>query len=224
MTIDELTAAPRVPAGVADPVVVLEAHPMVREGLLRRVNLALPNSIVVYAGASVHDATDAALRRGCACAVVDLEISPNVSPVDVIAQFTQHGIQVLAFTQTPTEAMIESAIAAGAQGVIGKFIDPIEMDSAIDAVASGKTWFPCPTEVHDVAKEASVCLSDRERCALTLYVSGLTQDSVARRMGIASSTVKHYLDRARRKFNDAGHPARTKLELFELARKQGLLP
>jgi predicted DNA-binding protein (UPF0251 family) len=56
-----------------------------------------------------------------------------------------------------------------------------------------------------------------------MYASGMKQDMVARRMGIASSTVKHYLDRARSKYNEAGIPARTKLELHELAKSEGLI-
>jgi DNA-binding NarL/FixJ family response regulator len=57
-----------------------------------------------------------------------------------------------------------------------------------------------------------------------LYASGMTQQMVARRMGIAPSTVKHYLDRVRQKYTDAGLVARTKLELHAIARREGWLP
>jgi hypothetical protein len=43
-------------------------------------------------------------------------------------------------------------------------------------------------------------------------------------MGIASSTVKHYLDRVRTKYAEVGVHARTKLELHAIARAEGLLP
>jgi len=210
--------------GIAAPVIVVEAHPLVREGLLRRVQAALPNSVVVYSGDCIREAADAALRRGCAFALVDLEVETGTSPANVITTFTQHGIPVLAVTTSLSEPIIAAAMTAGASGVVGKLSDPNEIDEAIGSIVSGGTSFPLHRLSAYEPGNTVVELSERERCALTLYVSGMTQDSVARRMGIASSTVKHYLDRARRKYNEAGFPARTKLELNELARNQGLLP
>ena len=55
--------------------------------------------------------------------------------------------------------------------------------------------------------------SDKELEALRLYACGLKLDSVARRMGMAPSTAKQYIDRVRDKYAQVGHPARAKADL-----------
>jgi hypothetical protein len=47
---------------------------------------------------------------------------------------------------------------------------------------------------------------------------------VARRMNITPNTVKHYLDCERDKYTRVGISARTKVQLNQVARKEGLLP
>ena len=94
---------------------------------------------------------------------------------------------------------------------------------AVAAVLDDHTWFPSEVQSKPCA-QTSVTLSDQERRAFVLYASGMTQDMVARRMGIASSTVKHYLDRVREKYQAAGLPVRTKIELHARARAEGLIP
>jgi DNA-binding NarL/FixJ family response regulator len=70
---------------------------------------------------------------------------------------------------------------------------------------------------------SSVTLSEQEQKALVLYASGLKLESVARRMNVAPSTVKSYLDRVRDKYREAGIEARTKTSLYKVARDEGLL-
>jgi DNA-binding NarL/FixJ family response regulator len=48
-------------------------------------------------------------------------------------------------------------------------------------------------------------------------------DSVARRMDVAPSTVKQYIDRVRDKYTAAGKLARTKTDLYRVARDEGLM-
>ena len=88
---------------------------------------------------------------------------------------------------------------------------------------SGDQWMPTAL-LREPRENSQVALSAQERRVLVLYGSGMTQDAVARRLGIASSTVKHYLDRIRAKYSAAGVPSRTKLELNQIARAEGLLP
>ena len=66
-------------------------------------------------------------------------------------------------------------------------------------------------------------LSPRELDALRLYASGLTLNSVARRMGISPHTAKEYIDRVRAKYSAVGRHARTRTELYAAATHDGLL-
>lgn len=73
------------------------------------------------------------------------------------------------------------------------------------------------------AADVSPSLSRQEREALGLYLSGLTMDAVARRMGIATCTAKQYIDRVRAKYDVAGQRVRTRHQLFLAAHRDGLL-
>jgi DNA-binding CsgD family transcriptional regulator len=66
-------------------------------------------------------------------------------------------------------------------------------------------------------------LSPQERKALVLYASGLKLLAVARRMNVAPSTVKQYLERAKVKYRLAGKPIRTKTEMYKTLRDEGLI-
>lgn len=94
---------------------------------------------------------------------------------------------------------------------------------AVGAALEGTRWV---APELDAAREGAVrvTLSPQERRALALYASGLTLDSVAQRMEITPNTAKHYLNRVRDKYADAGLEARTKVELHQLARSEGYLP
>jgi DNA-binding NarL/FixJ family response regulator len=202
--------------------VILDDEPLVVEALTTRVRLQIPFSTVIYAGPSLGSAVQAALARGCECALVDLELQEmSAAPASAtVAAFAVHGIPVIAMSRRPSVAMRQLAAEAGAQAFVDKHRSPELIHDACTAVLDGQTWWGDHTD----SSSSDVVLSTQERRALMMYASGMKQDMVARRMGIASSTVKHYLDRARRKYNEAGIPARTKLELHELAKREGLIP
>jgi len=203
--------------------VVVDAHPIVIEALTSRILSTSPGCEIIYAGNSVRDAVRTALIAGCDCAVVDIDVTGSMSPIEIISAFTMHQIPLVALTGNASPGECEAAMTVGARAYVGKQADPADIGKAISTVLSGHDWLPQETARRDTPARRSVELSAQERRALILYTSGLTQDMVARRMSIAPSTVKHYLDRVREKYSAAGIPARTKLELHALARREGLI-
>jgi DNA-binding NarL/FixJ family response regulator len=202
--------------------VIVDVEPLIVEALISRVRAEVPSAEMIYAGCDLSQGLEAALVHGCDCALVDVEArEPSGSPVakSPVASFAAHNIPVVAMANEPTHHTLESVTRAGARALIDKRQNPADITRACRSVLAGDVWFPDDA----VPPGQLVVLSAQERRALILYASGLKQDSVARRMGIASSTVKHYLDRARFKYNAAGIPARTKLELHELVKSQGLI-
>ena len=204
--------------------VLVDDHPIVLEALATRARSAAGDCQIIYSGASIRDAIQATLVNGCECAIVDVGLGEGVPEVEIISAFTLHGIPLVALSDRGSASGCEAAFAAGARGYVDKRGKSTDFERAITEVLSGRCWIP-----DDIARmtldfgASSVVLSDQERRALILYASGLTQDMVARRMGIASSTVKHYLDRVRDKYCTAGVVARTKLELNAAARADGLI-
>lgn len=201
-------------------IVVVDRRPLLIEGLTGYVRAALPTASIAYAGSSVHDAVQAALASGCHCAVVGTDGS--AISTEVVTAFTMHGITALVLDERPTGQGLEAASIAGARGYLGKDVSAHEFARTLRTVLDGGSWAPLGAEPEP--REHGVELSPQERRALVLYASGMTQQMVARRMGIAPSTVKHYIDRVRAKYTESGQRARTKLELHAIARAHGWLP
>lgn len=204
-------------------IALVDGHQLVVEALEYRVRGAYPDAEIVYGGTSVFAAVRHVLDVGCDCAIVGLNPDEAMSPSEVVQVFARHGIAVVALADKGCPSDMKAAFEAGARGYLDKVTDPANVIRAVSTVLAGGTWVPDDLAQGRVRMGASATFSDQERRALVLYASGLTQHSVARRMGIASSTVKHYLDRVRLKCDVAGIPARTKLELHSLARREGLL-
>jgi DNA-binding NarL/FixJ family response regulator len=205
--------------------VVIDTQPLIRAGLVSLIQTHLCAAEVAYSGSSVREGVATALRYPGACVILGTrQHDPSGYEVESIAAFAMHGIPVLVLVDRPSMESMEAANIAGARGYLDKESTPAEFIEAIRMLTSGR---PCPPSNRfypDSTLQPTVRLSDQERRALVLYASGLTQDVVARRMGIASNTVKHYLDRVRDKYSNVGVRARTKLELHALARAEGLLP
>lgn len=208
------------------PVMVIESQPLVRAGLVASIETHLGLGSVCFSGASVREALFSGHSLNGVCAVLGTKRDdPAGQEIQPVAAFAMYGIDVLVLVDVPSAQSLEATTVAGAKGYLDMASSSKEFIHAVRLIASGHPYLPSdngtgsarlpPTRVH---------LSDQERRALVLYASGLTQVVVARRMGISPNTAKHYLDRVRDKYSNVGVQARTKLELYALARSEGLLP
>ena len=66
-------------------------------------------------------------------------------------------------------------------------------------------------------------LSPREQEILSLYASGETAFSVAKRTELSRDTVADYVSRIRRKYADAGRPAHSRIDLYKRALEDGIM-
>lgn len=212
------------PLTIAPRFIILEDHALVREGLQRSLRESFPEAVFVYSGASLTDALTAAVH-GCDCAVVDLDLGDGRAAADVVSSLTSQQVPVVVVSALGNPAIIQACVLAGAQGYVAKRSGTDELVSVLRSVLSGR-----PLMSPDLAgalvshHRSAVKLSKQEQRALVLYASGLKLDSVARRMDVAPSTVKQYLDRVRDKYTAAGRVARTKSDLYRVARDEGLVP
>jgi DNA-binding NarL/FixJ family response regulator len=112
----------------------------------------------------------------------------------------------------------------GAKGFVSKDSSTEEIKKAIKAISEGNEWIsPILNQALSFASKTSDDLSAQERKALVLYASGLKLDAVARRMNVAPSTVKQYIERAKLKYRMAGKPIRTKTDMYKTLRDEGLV-
>ncbi|MCF3102246.1 response regulator transcription factor [Streptomyces roseoverticillatus] len=156
--------------------------------------------------------------------LLDLVLRDGSAPADNIRRLLRTGSRVLMISTVPDRSRIIEAIRAGADGYLTKDHDLPTLVAAVKDLAAGRSAhsvelaFAC---AHDNSP-ARPQLSPRERQILLDYASGLTLKSAARRAGITVHTAKDYLDRVKAKYQQAGRPTYTKLDLARRVREDSL--
>lgn len=156
--------------------------------------------------------------------VLDVQLGDDSDPADNVRRINDNGWPVLLYTQEANARMVARCFRAGAKGIVGKSQDLADLLEAVSLVAGGQPYLSgewASVLSSDVAVIPS--LAPREAEALKMYASGLPMKSVARRMGISPETVKDYLMRVRRRYDEVGRPAATKTELYVRAMEDGLV-
>lgn len=156
--------------------------------------------------------------------LLDLVLRDGSGPADNIRRLLRAGSRVLVISTVPDRSRIIESIRAGADGYLTKDNDLPTLVDAVKEVAAGRgahsaeLAFAC---AHDTSP-ARPRLSPREREILLDYASGMTLKSAARRAGITVHTAKDYLDRVKAKYQQAGRPTYTKLDLARRVREDSL--
>lgn len=204
--------------------VLLEDHPLYREGLKAYIKANLPEISIVYEGENFLKAKDITSKKKPQIAIIDLHLGDGRTPSEVVGYFSSQGIPVLVISAINNFESVKSAFSVGASGFVAKDSSIDEISKAIRAVLKGNQWIS-PTLSKALAYKSSVSeqLSAQEKKAVILYASGLKLEVVARRMDVAASTVKQYIDRAKAKFRAAGTPVSTKTDLYKVLRQEGLI-
>ncbi len=205
-------------------VILLEDHPLYREGLKNFIREEFPQVKFQYEGADVHEARTACEIGPISIAVVDLHLGEGRTPSEIVSLFTARKVPVLVISALSNYESVKSAFSMGAKGFVSKDSAVEEIKKAIKAIATGQEWVsPVLSQSISFTSKISDELSAQERKALVLYASGLKLDAVARRMNVAPSTVKQYIERAKLKYRMAGKPIRTKTDMYRTLRDEGLV-
>lgn len=208
-----------------DPtLILLDEHGLVRDGIERQMLIDFPAATIAYSGDTLRKALAVAATTSVDCAIVDIDLGDQMPGAEIVSAFTARQIPVVVVTAVARPDVLQAAVTAGAAAFVAKRSSLRSLTTAVRTVLDGGTWIP-PDLAGAVRRSTTrVELSTQEKRALVLYASGLTLDMVARRMEITPNTVKHYLDRVRDKYTAAGVTARTKVQLHQVARSEGLLP
>lgn len=156
--------------------------------------------------------------------LLDLLLRDGSEPADNIRRLLRGGSRVLMISTVPDRTRVIEALRAGADGYLTKDNDLPTLVAAIKDIVAGRgahspeLAFAC---AHDTSP-ARPRLSPREREILLDYASGMTLKSAARRAGITVHTAKDYLDRVKAKYQQAGRPAYTKIDLACRVREDSL--
>lgn len=130
------------------------------------------------------------------------------------------GHRVLVIDGSPELGSVARTMDTGVQGYITRDHDLAALASTLRSIAAGGTaWSLGPTTgAEPDGYPERPPFSEREHEVLMAYASGRTLESTARYLGISVETAKTYLKRIKAKYQMAGLPVYTKLDLAEQVR------
>jgi DNA-binding NarL/FixJ family response regulator len=176
-------------------ILVVDDHPVVREGLVSGLGDA-PDFEIVGAVGSAEEAVALAGTLRPEVVLLDLEL-PGTSGVDAIPRLLQAhpSVKVLVLTAYDTEERVMGSIRAGARGYVLKGASLEEIGRAIRAIASGGSYLEprVASRVISGMGRRSALLSPRERQVLRLVAEGLSTKQIARKLAITERTVKFHV-------------------------------
>lgn len=178
-------------------VVVVDDHPVVRDGVVATLSAA-PGLEVVGQAASGPEAVRLTAARDPDVVVIDLRM-PGGGGVEAVREMRARGLRaaVLVLTTYDTDSETVAAIEAGAIGYLLKDSSAETLIAAIRSTAAGETVLSpaiatrLASHVHSPSRRAT--LSAREREVLLLVARGTANRSIAAELFVSEATVKTHL-------------------------------
>jgi DNA-binding NarL/FixJ family response regulator len=203
-------------------IVLIDDHPIVRQGLTASLEDE-PDFAVVGAAGSAEQALDLVAARRPEVVLLDLEL-PGIGGVEAIPRLAEAspGSAILVFTAYQTDERVLGAVRAGARGYLLKGATTAEIAAAIRTVAAGGSALEPQVAARLLAVVRSPHptgqLTARERDVLRLVADGLPGKQIARALGISERTVKFHTTSLLRKLG-----ADNRAQAVALAAQRGLL-
>jgi two-component system nitrate/nitrite response regulator NarL len=205
-------------------VALVDDHPVVHEGVRAWLQQDPRQSIELVAAG---DSVDVALTGAGETAdvlLLDLNLHGRMA-IDEVARLTALGRRVVVYSEHADDATVLAVMDRGAFAFLAKK-EAREHCVATILAAAGDRPYVSPQAAGTMAADdrpGSPALSEQERTALLLWFQSMSKSAVAARMGIAESTVRQYIQRARIKYANAGRPAPTRTQLLARAIQDGLI-
>ena len=208
-------------------VLVVDDHPLYRDGLVTAIAAMLDVEVV-------GDAGDGAAAVGMArelepdVVVMDLHM-PELNGIDATRRIVadRPDTAVLVLTMLESDDSVFAAMRAGARGYLLKGADRAEIRRALEAVANGEVVFSAGIASRVLSFFAAgpsaravtpfPTLTEREREILDQVARGLTTTAIAQRLVLSSKTVRNHVSNVFTKLQVAG-----RAEAVAQARDAGL--
>jgi DNA-binding NarL/FixJ family response regulator len=183
-------------------IVVIDDHPVVREGLVAMLQTQSDLEIVGEAG-SGEDGVTLIEQLAPDVVLLDLEL-PKLDGVGVLRRLRERdaATRVIVFTVFDTDERIISAVEAGAAGYLLKGAPRSELFAAIRIVHGGGSLLQplvASTVLRHVARRdraaepPTVSLTPREQSVLQLLTRGKSNKEIAATLGVTERTVKFHV-------------------------------
>ena len=190
----------KVPAPIK--VLICDDHPLVLEGI-RSVVETFDHIRVVGAVRSAHAALALAEQEDPDVVMMDINM-PELSGLDAIELFRERlpRARLLMLSMHDSREYISTAVMYGASGYILKDVSPVEIISAIEAVAGNGTYFSSGVAeaiLKGTRANAVVPLTTREQAVLLLLARGRSNKDVALELDISVRTVETHRKNIKKK-------------------------
>jgi DNA-binding NarL/FixJ family response regulator len=206
-------------------VLLVDDHPMVRDGLQLRLGNLPQFEVVAEAGT----AEDALVQLDCfAPAVVVMDVGLKTgNGIDLTREMIrQHPqVRVLMFSMYDNPEYVQQALQAGASGYVLKDAPGQEIITAIEQVAAGGSFFSAAlrTQMQQAQVQAKSpkrpLLSPRENEILAALARGESSKHIARTLDLSVRTVEAHRQNIKRKLDLEGQA-----ELIKYAVEQAQKP
>lgn len=209
-------------AGVT--VVLVEDHPVVHEGVCAWLAQDPAQPIKLVAAGDTVDVALCEPGRSADVLLLDLNLHGRMA-IDEVARFAALGRRVVVYSEHADDETVLAVMDRGAFAFLAKKEAREHCVATILAAAADRPYVPPLAAGTMAADDRPGCpaLSEQERTALLLWFQSMSKSAVAARMGIAESTVRQYIQRARIKYANAGRPAPTRTQLLARAIQDGLI-
>lgn len=193
-------------------VLIVDDHPVVREGLALRISQQ-PDLEVCGSAADVAEALHLATTTQPDVAIIDIALKTG-NGIDLIKRIKAHGVPVrmLVLSMYNESLYAERVLRAGAMGYINKENAPDQIINAIRQVLAGNVYLSesmIKRVLHRAVGETNESgvhsdmesLSDRELEVFKLIGQGMNTIQIAETMHLSIKTVETYRARIKQKLN-----------------------
>jgi len=179
---------------------IVDDHPVVRDGLVAILHEAEPDLEVVGEAGDGKEAVTAWRTLRPTVTIMDLQL-PGQTGVEAIVAIRREDpdARVLVLTTFDGDADIQRALEAGARGYLLKSMRRNTLIEAVRAVAAGQRYLPPATAARLVEGMESERLTSRELDVLKLLAQGHRNREIADALGLAEPTVKIHVNNLLRK-------------------------
>ena len=187
-------------------ILLVDDHPLVRDGLRARLE-TIPHFAVVAEAGSATEALEQAGKQNIDLALMDINLSGGMNGIELTGRFNTlvPEIAVLMLSMHDKAEYVMQAIQAGARGYVLKDAPAIDIITAIDTVMSGGIYYSA-----GLAKQLSrpmppaLLLTPREREVLQCIATGKSNKHIAREMNLSVRTVETHRLNIKRKLGIEG--------------------
>jgi two-component system nitrate/nitrite response regulator NarL len=204
-------------------IIVADDHPLFREGVINSL-MSVADLQVIGQAQNADDAVRLVREELPDIALLDVTMpGGGIEAARSIASACP-ATRIVMLTVSEDEDDLLAAMKAGASGYVLKGVSAQELATVVRSVSSGEVYV-APSLAFGLLREMSkprindplAELSSRERQVLELVASGMSNQEIGMKLGLAEKTIKHYMTNILTKLQ-----VRSRVEAALLAARIGL--